>query len=66
MATFTKDILTLDVIINDPSDNKYLACALEGGSDFIISGDSHLTDLKVFQGVEILKPEEFLYRFNSL
>ncbi|MBF0464803.1 MAG: putative toxin-antitoxin system toxin component, PIN family [Nitrospirae bacterium] len=58
--------LKIEAIPNDPTDNKYLECALEGRADFIISGDHHLLDLKVFQGVEILKPEEFLYRLNEI
>lgn len=64
IATFTRDVLILDVIKSDPSDNKYLVCALEGGANYIISGDHHLLELKIFHGVEILKPEEFLLRVN--
>ncbi|QWR76004.1 putative toxin-antitoxin system toxin component, PIN family [Candidatus Magnetomonas plexicatena] len=57
--------LKIEAIAEDSTDNKYLECALGGGADFIVSGDHHLLDLKVFQGVEILKPDEFLYRFNN-
>ncbi|QWR77097.1 putative toxin-antitoxin system toxin component, PIN family [Candidatus Magnetomonas plexicatena] len=67
VATFTKDTSPpLDIIKNDPSDNKYLACAMEGGADFIISGDNHLLDLKNFHGIEIVKPEVFLYRLTLI
>jgi len=50
----------LDVIKEDPSDNKYLSCAIEGEADFIISGDQHLLGLKKFDGIEIVNPKEFL------
>ena len=44
----------------DPEDNKYLTAAVEGKADFIISGDSHLKNLKTFQGIRILDPASFL------
>ena len=47
-------------IPDDPTDNKYLECAVEGRADFIISGDHHLTDLKEFQGIKIVPPAVFL------
>lgn len=54
----------VDAIQDDPSDNIYLACALEGRADFIISGDRHLRDLKTFRGIPILDPAAFLARFR--
>ena len=47
-------------IKEDPGDNKYLAAAAEGRADFIVSGDHHLKDLKMFQGIRILDPSAFL------
>ena len=41
-------------------DNRILECAVEGGAEFIISGDHHLTDLKTFQGIKIVDPSTFL------
>ena len=52
--------LDIDAIPDDPSDNMILACAVEGWADFIISGDHHLTDLKIFQGITIVNPATFL------
>ena len=52
--------LKIDAIEDDPSDNKYLECAVEGGADFIISGDRHLKDLKVFRGIRIVSPADFV------
>jgi predicted nucleic acid-binding protein len=56
--------LDIDVIPEDPADNKIIACALEGDADFIISGDHHLTDLKIFQGIKIVDPAAFLKIVN--
>lgn len=51
---------SLDVVKDDPSDNKYLECALGGKADYIISGDGHLTDLRYFRGIKIVTPAQFL------
>lgn len=53
----------LNVIHNDPSDNKFLECALAGKADFILSGDQHLLHLKKFKGIPILKTSEFFEKF---
>jgi len=50
----------VNVIEDDPTDNKYLACAYEGEADYIISGDHHLLDLKSYQGIEIIKAKTLL------
>lgn len=44
----------------DPSDNKFLACALEENVDYIVSGDGHLLNLKSFQGIKIVDVKTFL------
>lgn len=51
---------SINVIVDDPPDNRVLECALSANVDFIISGDKHLLNLKAFQGIEILSPEDFL------
>lgn len=60
VAIMTPGTLVVDAIVDDPSDNKFLACALEGKADYIISGDHHLLDLRVFQRVRIVDPATFL------
>jgi putative PIN family toxin of toxin-antitoxin system len=49
----------------DPSDDKFLACALEGDADFIVSDDPHLGDLKQYQGIPIISLEQFSKRLES-
>jgi len=48
------------VVRDDPEDDKYIACALAAGAQFIISGDGHLQEVKRYQGVEIMAPAPFL------
>ena len=51
---------TVEVIKDDPTDNKYLACAFEGEADYIVSGDRHLLNIENYQGIEIIKAKAFL------
>jgi putative PIN family toxin of toxin-antitoxin system len=48
------------VISDDPSDDKFLEAAVAGNASYIISGDKHLLKLSEFQGVQILKPRDFV------
>jgi hypothetical protein len=48
----------------DPKDNMFIACALEEGADYVISGDSHLLNLKSYQGIQIVDVNTFLGVLN--
>ena len=50
----------LNVIRDDPSDNKILECAVCGNAHYIISGDKHLLDLHEYKGIKILNSSDFL------
>ncbi|MFQ5641577.1 MAG: putative toxin-antitoxin system toxin component, PIN family [bacterium] len=50
----------VDVIKADPTDNIFLACAKDGGVDYVVSGDHHLLDLKTFLKIPIVTPKNFL------
>lgn len=52
--------LTVDEIEDDPADDMFLACAVEGEADFIVTGDSHLLRLKALGGVQIMVARRFL------
>jgi len=47
-------------VCRDPSDDKFLACALSGEADYIVSNDHDLLDLKEFASVKIITLIEFL------
>ncbi len=59
-AILTPGKIRISAIEDDPEDNRYLECAVEGQADFIISGDHHLTDLGNYQGIKIVNPAIFL------
>lgn len=46
----------------DPKDNKFLEAALAGEAKIVATGDDDLLVLHPFQGIEILRPAEFLAR----
>lgn len=46
----------LVVVIADPADDKFLACAVDGRADWLVTGDRHLLALKTFRGVTIGPP----------
>ena len=52
--------IKLDVVKEDPDDNKILECAKDGKAEFIITKDNHLLKLKQFESIKIITPEDFL------
>ena len=49
-------------IIADPDDDAVLACAVAGHAEIIVSGDSHLLDLKEYKGIPIVTVAQLLTR----
>ncbi len=47
-------------VSRDRDDDYVLACAKDNQVEFIISGDPHLLELKVFKNIPILSPREFI------
>ncbi|MBS3097266.1 putative toxin-antitoxin system toxin component, PIN family [Candidatus Woesearchaeota archaeon] len=50
----------IDIIKEDPDDNKVLECAYAAKVDFIVSGDKHLLDLKEYKGIKIMTTKSIL------
>jgi putative PIN family toxin of toxin-antitoxin system len=50
------------VVHADPDDDEVLACALAAKADLIVSGDSHLLNLKTYQGIPIMPAAEAVKR----
>ena len=49
----------VDIVKDDPDDNKVIECAIESSSDYIVTYDRHLLKLKEYKGIKIITPEEF-------
>lgn len=56
----TEDQYAVTKVSKDPKDNMFIACALEGEADYIISGDDHLLRLKHYREIQIVDAPGFL------
>jgi len=50
-------------VCEDPDDDKFFACALASDCQLIISGDKHLLKVSGYEGIEVLKPREFMDKY---
>lgn len=48
------------IVAVDPDDDIFLVCAVEAQAVYLVTNDRHLLALKSYQGVEIVKVEDFL------
>lgn len=59
-AVLVEPTETLDVVTDDPSDNRFLEAAVAGGCEYIVSGDPHLLTIGEYRGIAILNPAAFV------
>lgn len=59
-AEFVTPLEAIIVIKADSSDNKFLEAALQGNAIHVVSGDSHLLELKTFRGISIITARKFI------
>jgi putative PIN family toxin of toxin-antitoxin system len=65
LARFTNRVTpkqALDVVKEDPPDNRILECAVEAGSEYIVTWDNDLLRLGTYAGITIVRPADFLQR----
>ena len=48
-----------NAVPDDPSDEMFLACAMDAAADCIVSGDHHLLDISEYKGIPIITVNEF-------
>jgi putative PIN family toxin of toxin-antitoxin system len=62
LAEWAEGKLKLDILTLDPSDNIYLACAVEAHCDYLVTGDrDHFEEAGTeYRGVRIVIPRDFL------
>ena len=61
-ATWIEPQALPDSVCRDPDDDWVLATALAGQADVIVTGDDDLLSLRLFQGIRILTPRQFLQK----
>lgn len=60
VAEFVTPEETIHVIVADLTDNKFIEAAVAGKVNFIVSGDTHLLELKSFRDIPIITGREFV------
>jgi putative PIN family toxin of toxin-antitoxin system len=51
---------TLDVVKDDPDDNRIVECAVAGASDYLVTGDKDLLRVGHYDNIRILNVSDFL------
>ena len=51
---------TVDILKEDPADNRILECAAHAKSDYLVTGDTELLRLGSFEDIPIVKVADFL------
>ena len=60
VGILVKPKISIKKIRQDPADNRILECAAEGHIEYVVSGDSHLLELKQYKAIPIVTPSQFL------
>ena len=60
VADLVEPDFVLDVVAEDPDDNRVVECAVAGKADAIVSGDRHLLRLGSHEGVPIVTVRRFV------
>jgi len=50
----------VNIVHEDPADNKFLECALDGNAGYVVSGDEHLLRIERYRRIRILSVKQFL------
>jgi predicted nucleic acid-binding protein len=59
-STFVTPRHSPSVVTNDPDDDKFIACALEGQADYVVSEDKDLRRLGQYCSLQIVGKQSFL------
>ena len=65
IATVVRPKERVEVVLDDPDDDRVLEAAAAGGADVIVSGDRHLLRLRSWKGIRIENAAAFLKRLDE-
>lgn len=65
VSDFVNVSKTIDVVSEDPADNRILECAVEAEANYIITGDFHLLKLSKYRDIEVVNAVAFLEKLSS-
>ena len=61
---FTAKTPRIRAVKDDPSDDKFVECAVKLKAGFVVTGDKSLKSIGEYQGIKIMPPQEFLKMVN--
>ena len=59
-AEIMPGLLTLSGICRDPKDEPFIACAVEGEAEYLVTGDADLLDMVTYQNVAMIRAYDFV------
>ena len=65
LAKLVEPVEIAPVVHADPDDDAVIACAISSRSEIIVSGDSHLLDLKQYESVRIITAAELIAEISK-
>ena len=63
-VVFTAKTPRLNIVENDPDDNKFIKFAVALKADYITTGDNALTAIQDYMSIKIVSPKDFLTSFR--
>ena len=64
-AKLTRVRSRFKAVAGDPADDLVLRTAHDGGADYVVSGDRHLLDMKMFRSIRIVTVDDMLERLTQ-
>lgn len=64
-ALIVRGSYSTNKLVDDPTDNIFLACAIEAKADYIVSRDPHIRNLKHFHGVKVIDVKAFVEKVRK-
>ena len=58
-STVIKPSVKINIVADDPEDNKIIECAISCGADYVVTGDKHLLDLDEYRRIKIVTARKF-------
>jgi putative PIN family toxin of toxin-antitoxin system len=62
LARLVEPVQPLNVVKDDPDHNRIVECAVEAGSEYIVTKDKDLMRLGEYGGIKMIRPADFLKR----
>jgi len=61
---FTTKTPEIQIVNNDPDDDKFIECAVALKAHTVITGDREILSIKEYMGIRILTPQQFLEKYQ--